>query len=118
MTHLKGFTSSLAELPAVNATMERWMYGTGELQRRMSEQIVSLCRYFDRIPEESMADYMEVLYEALDDEKLGSGFLKSEHLNKSMENFIDHLKSLDDPEKTGKADQILIKVHEKFQMGE
>ncbi len=118
MTHLKDFTSSLAGLPEVNATMERWMYGTRELERRMCERIVSLCRYFNRIPEDSLSDYIDVLFEALDNDKLESGFLKSEHLDKSIMNFINHLKSLDDPEKVEKADLILGKVHEKFQVDE
>ncbi len=118
MTHLKDFTSSLAELPEVNATIERWMYGTREMERRMSERIVSLCRYFDRIPEESLSDYVMVLFEALDNDKLESGFLKSEHLDKSIMSFIDHLKRLNDPAKTKEADQILEKVHEKFQIDE
>jgi hypothetical protein len=118
MTHLKDFTSSLAELPEVNATMERWMYGTRELERRMSERIVSLCRYFNRIPEDSLSDYVNVLFEALDNDKLEPGFLKSEHLDKSIMNFINHLNSLGDPAKAEKANLILEKVHEKFQVDE
>ena len=118
MTHLKDFTSSLAELPEVIATMERWMYGTRELERRMSERIVSLCRYFNRIPEDSLSDYVNVLFEALDNDKLEPGFLKSEHLDKSIMNFINHLNSLDDPAKAEKANLILEKVHEKFQVDE
>ena len=114
MTHLKDFTSSLAELPEVNATMERWMYGTIELERRMSERIVSLCRYFNRIPEGSLSGYVDVLFEALDNDKLEPGFLKSEHLDKSIINFINYLNSLDDPTKAEKASLILEKVHEKF----
>jgi len=118
MTHLKGFTSSLAELPEVNATMERWMYGTREIERRMFERIVALCRYFDRIPKESLSDYVDVLLEALDSDKLESGFLKSEHLDKSMMDFIDHLKSLSDPTKAEKADLILGKIREKFHINQ
>ena len=116
MTHLKDFTSSLAELPEINATMERWMYATREMERRMSERIISLCRYFDRIPEDSMSDYVVVLFEALDNDKLDSGFLESEHLNRSIMNLVDHLKNSGDPAKAEKAKLILEKVHEKFQI--
>lgn len=116
MTHLKGFTSSLEELPEVNATIERWMYGTNEMERRMCERIVSLCRYYDRIPEESLAGYGDVLFEVLDDDKLESGFLKSEHLDRSIRDFVNHLKSSGDPAKRKKADLILAKVREKFQI--
>jgi len=116
MTHLKDFTSSLAELPEVNATMGRWMHGTREIEREMSERIVSLCRYFERIPRESLSDYVVVLFEVLDDDKLESGFLKSEHLDKSIMNFINHLKSLNNPVMTEKADQIREKINEKFKI--
>ncbi len=118
MNHLKDFTSSLTELPEVNATVERWMYGTRELERRMSERIVSLCRYFKRIPEDSLSDYVDALSEALDNDKLESEFLKSEHLNESIMNLIDHLKNSDDSVKVKKADLIDKKVHEKFQINE
>lgn len=115
MAHLMDFTSSLTELPEVNATMERWLYGTRELERRLFERIVSLCRYFDRIPEQFLLDYVDVLLEALASKELDGGFLRSEHLNKSITNFIDHLKSLDDPVKAKKAELIFEKVREKFQ---
>ncbi len=118
MADLMDFTSSLMELPEVNATMERWLYGTRELERRMSERIVCLCRYFDRIPEKSLPNYADVLFEALAMEELESGFLKSEHLNKSIAAFAEHLKSIDDPTGAEKADLILEKVREKFQIDE
>lgn len=117
MADLMDFTSSL-ELQEVNATMERWLYGTRDLERRMSERVISLCRYFDRIPEDSMSYYVIALTEALDDDKLDHGFLRSEHLNRSMENFIDHLKSLENPAETVKANLIFEKVSEKFQIDE
>lgn len=114
MAHSTDFTSSLKELPEVNATVERWLYGTKELERRMSERIVSLCRYFDRIPKESLSGYADALLEALASEELESGFLRSEHLSRSVTNFINHLKSLDEK----KANLILKKVREKFQIDE
>jgi hypothetical protein len=118
MADLMDFTSSLAELPEVNATMERWLYGTRELERRMSERIIFLCRYFDRIPEKSLSDYADVLSKALAMEKLESGFLKSEHLNRSITAFAEHLRNLGDPTSTKKADLILKMVREKFQIAE
>ena len=118
MAHSTDFTSSLKELPEVNATVERWLYGTKELERRMSERIVSLCRYFDRIPEESLSGYVNALIEALNSEELENGFIKSEHLYRSITDFINYLKSLDDPVKAEKADLISEKVHEKFQVDE
>jgi hypothetical protein len=116
MAHSTDFTSSLKELPEVNATVGRWLYGTKELERRISERIVSLCRYFDRIPEESLPGYVNALIEALNSEELESGFIESEHLGISITNFIKHLKSLGDPAEAEKADLILKKVREKFQL--
>jgi hypothetical protein len=118
MAHLTDFTSSLTELPEVNATMARWLYGTRELERRISERTISLCRYFDRIPEQSLSDYMDALLEALASKEIESGFLMSEHLDKSIKNLVDHLKSSNDPLKTAKADLILKKIQERFQIDE
>jgi hypothetical protein len=118
MTHLKNFTSSLMGLPEINVTMERWIYGTKEMERKISQRTIYLCRYFDRIPKQSLSGYIDALLEALDSEELESGFLKSEHLDGSIRNFIDYLKSLDDPSKVEKAELILAKVREELQIDE
>ena len=116
MSHLKDFTSSLAEMPEVNATVERWMYGTKEIERQMAERTIYLCRYFGRIPEQSLSGYIDALLEALDSGDLESGFLKSERLGISMMNFINYLKNSDDPSKVEKANMILDKVCEELQI--
>ena len=116
MAHLKDFTSSLMERPSIDPTMERWIYETKEMQRDMSVRIISLSRYYSRIPEESLPEYIDALSEALDDERLGSGFLKSEQLDKCLINFFDYLKIQDSPEKAEQARMLHDKVSAKFNL--
>lgn len=118
MTNLMDFTSSLTRLPESNATIDRWLYGTKELERKIFERTVSLCRYFDRIPEQTLSDYADALVEALASQELGSGYLRTEHLDSSISSLVEHLKSLEDPVKTQKANQILEQVRTKFQIEE
>ena len=101
------FTASLTELPEVNATMERWLYGTKELERKIFERIVSLCRYFDRIPEQSLLNYADALIEALNSKEIKSGFITESFLDKSIFDFIKHLKSLNNQLLLIKANKIL-----------
>jgi hypothetical protein len=116
MAHVMDFTSSLTELTDVNVTIRRWLYGTKELERKLYIRTISLCRYFDRIPEQSLSEYMDAFLEALDSEELESDFLRSEHLSKSIKAFVDHMKSSNDPVKTEKANLILDRVRGRVQI--
>lgn len=100
MVYLKNFTLSMEKAPEINPTMERWLYGTKELDRKLSERIISLCRYFDRIPKQSLIDYVDVLLEALNREDIKKQFLYSVRFGQTIPDFIRFL------ENTGEQDMI------------
>ena len=114
MVHLKDFTESLKEVPQINPTVERWLYGTRELERKLSERIIVLCQYFDRIPAQSLTNYSDVLLEALTSEDIEGRFLNSERLSKSIIEFAKFLRASKDREKGKKAKLICDTVRERF----
>ena len=118
MVYLKEFTTSLKGAPEITPTVERWLYGTRELERVLSERIISLCRYFDRIPEQFLPNYADLLLEALNDEDLGDNFLDTEHLDENILMFVNILESSGDKAKEKKAELIRGVVHDRFQSNE
>lgn len=118
MVYLKEFTTSLKGASEITPTVERWLYGTRELERVLSERIISLCRYFDRIPEQFLPNYADLLLEALNDEDLGDNFLGTEHLDENILMFVNILESSGDKEKEKKAELIRGVVHDRFQSNE
>ena len=61
MTHLKDFTASIERASKSEPIMQKWLYGTRELERRLLERLVYLCRYLDMIPESALASYADVM---------------------------------------------------------
>ena len=118
MVYLKEFTTSLKGASDITPTVERWLYGTRELEKVLSERIISLCRYFDRIPEQFLPNYADLLLEALSNEDLGDNFLSTEQLDKNILVFVDTLKSTGDEAEGKKAELIRGVVHGRFQSKE
>ena len=118
VVYLKEFTKSLKGASDITPTVERWLYGTRELEKELSERIISLCRYFERIPEQSLPNYADLLLEALNNEDLGDNFLSTEQLDKQILVFLDNLESTGDEAKGKKAELIRGVVHRRFQSDE
>lgn len=116
MDYLTTFMSDLEKVPELNATLERWLYGTKELERRMSERVVSLLRYFDRIPEVSMSRYVDSLIEILEGSKINENFFHSQYLDKSITKFIKYLEKSDSIMMRQKAKTIIELMSTKFQI--
>ncbi len=96
MTHLKEFTASMERASQSDPMMQRWLYGTKELERQLSERLIRLCKYPDMIPKELLAKYTDVLVEALENEQVeGTFFASSEDL---MESLIALVKTLENSE--------------------
>lgn len=49
MTYLKDFTASMERASKSDPMMQKWLYGTRELERQLSERIIRLCKYPDMI---------------------------------------------------------------------
>ena len=85
MTHLKEFTASMEKASQSDPMMQRWLYGTRELERQLSERLIRLCKYPDMIPKALLANYTDVLVEALENEQVeGTFFTSSEDLMESL----------------------------------
>lgn len=115
MVHLSEFASSLKETPEISPTMERWLYGTRELERALSKQVIFLCRCFDTIPEQHLTAYAGLLLEALRNGDLESEFLSSAYINRYILSFLERLESLEGDEGKNKAASILEAIRDKSQ---
>ena len=72
MTHLKDLTASIERASKSEPIMQKWLYGTRELERQLLERLVYLCRYLDMIPESALASYADVMVEVLEDTDAGA----------------------------------------------
>ena len=97
MTHLKDFTASMEKASQSDPMMRRWLYGTKELERQLSERVVHLCKYRNMIPKELLPIYADVLVEALENAKIEDSFsASSEDLVESLIALVETLeKSID-----------------------
>ncbi len=77
MTHLKDFTASMEKASKSDPMMRRWLYGTKELERQLSERLVRFCQHLNMIPQEALASYADVLVEALENAKMEDSFSAS-----------------------------------------
>jgi hypothetical protein len=114
MVHLKDFTESLKEVPQINPIVEKWLYETREIEHKLSERIILLCQYFDKIPEKLLTEYSDVLIEALNSEDIESRFVNFDRLNKSIVKFVQFLDASKDNEKEEKAKLIRNAVYERL----
>jgi hypothetical protein len=98
MTCLKEFASSVEKNDNMNPTVRRWLNSTRALELQMSESIVYLCAYYDRIPEQSQTNYADVLVSVLRSGDLEPGFIESHNLAKNISDFATYLENSDIPE--------------------
>ena len=104
MTHLKEFTASMEKASQSDPMMQRWLYGTKELERQLSRRLIRLCKYPDMIPKALLANYTDVLVEALENEQVeGTFFASSEDLMESLIALAEKLENSGDSEMGQKA---------------
>lgn len=107
MTHLKEFTASMEKASQSDPMMQRWLYGTKELERQLSERLIRLCKYPDMIPKALLANYTKVLLEALENVKEEGTFsASSEDLVESLIALAETLEKSGDPQMKEKGRQI------------
>ena len=107
MTHLKEFTASMEKASQSDPMMQRWLYGTKELERQLSERLIRLCKYPDMIPKALLANYTDVLVEALENEQVeGTFFASSEDLMESLIALAENLENSGDSQMEEKAGRI------------
>ena len=107
MTHLKEFTASMEKASQSDPMMQRWLYGTKELERQLSERLIRLCKYPDMIPKALLANYTDVLLEALENEQVeGTFFASSEDLMESLIALAENLENSGDSQMKEKAMRI------------
>jgi len=107
MTHLKEFTASMEKASQSDPMMQRWLYGTKELERQLSERLIRLCKYPDMIPNELLANYTDVLVEALENEQVeGTFYASSEDLMESLIALVENLENSGDPQMKVKGKRI------------
>ena len=107
MTHLKEFTASMEKASQSDPMMQRWLYGTKELERQLSRRLIRLCKYPDMIPKALLANYTDVLVEALENEQVeGTFFASSEDLMESLIALVENLENSGDSQIEEKARRI------------
>lgn len=107
MTHLKEFTASMEKASQSDPMMQKWLYGTKELERQLSRRLIRLCKYPDMIPKALLANYTDVLVEALEKEQVeGTFFASSEDLMESLIALAENLENSGDSQMEEKARRI------------
>ena len=107
MTHLKEFTASMEKASQSDPMMQKWLYGTKELERQLSRRLIRLCKYPDMIPKALLANYTDVLVEALENEQVeGTFFASSEDLMESLIALAENLENSGDSQMEEKARRI------------
>ncbi len=107
MTHLKEFTASMEKASQSDPMMQRWLYGTKELERQLSRRLIRLCKYPDMIPKALLANYTNVLVEALENEQEEGTFsASSEDLMESLIALAENLENSGDSQMEEKAKRI------------
>ena len=107
MTHLKEFTTSMEKASQSDPMMQKWLYGTKELERQLSRRLIRLCKYPDMIPKALLASYTEVLVEALENAEVEDTFYaSSEDLVESLIALAETLEKSGDPQMEDKGRQI------------
>ena len=107
MTHLKDFTASIEKASKSEPMMQKWLYGTRELERQLSERLVHLCQYLNMIPQEALASYADVIIEALEDADVkGTLSDSSDELMESLVELVETLENSADPQMNEKGKRI------------
>jgi len=97
MTHLKGFIATMEKASQSDPMMQRWLYGTKELERQLSERLIRLCKYPDMIPKEVILDYATILFEAIEEAKKRKWYIFSVDLLKSLIEFVEIIEKSENP---------------------
>ena len=100
MDNAKQFTISILQAQDIDPMMDRWLDSFIDLKRSMSEKVISLCRYYDKIPNDALSNYANLLIEALDNREIKNELLVSETLSKRIGEFAEALNEQGEKEKT------------------
>ena len=106
MTHLKDFTSSIQRQKDLDPMMLRWLYGTREIESRLSQQIVNLCSRYEKIPGNAVPSFADLLIEVLQEGDLEEELSPASRLAKKISTFADFLEESDNPAYESKAQAI------------
>jgi hypothetical protein len=118
MVHLKDFTSSVRKSDEISPTVENWLYGTRDLERRLSERVIFLCQYYDRIPKQALLHYADLLIEVLDSDEVAGDFDLSGRLQNDIGKFAESLEQSEDPANKEKGKLIQAAIQKKFKTHE
>ena len=107
MTHLKEFTTSIERASQSDPMMQKWLYGTKELERQLSERLLNLCRYLNMIPEQLLSIYADVLLEISENDEVNGIYSNpSEYLVESLTALAEKLEKSGDPQTEDKGRRI------------
>ena len=106
MTCLKEFTSSVTKSDNMNPTVKRWLHSTRTLERQLSERVVYLCVYYDRIPEESQGESADVLVNVLKSGDLEPGFIEEHDLAEYIADFASYLENSGIPQRINQGKRL------------
>ena len=93
---LKDFTSSIEAVSEVDPAIKRWFYGTRQLERELSERVVYLCLYYDRIPTQSQLEYADILLETLRSGDFTQRAFVSDRIGENIREFATFLEQSGD----------------------
>ena len=106
MDCLKDFTSLIEKSERINPTVQSWLYNTQELERQLSERVVYLCMYYDRIPQQFRSEYAKTLISVLNNGDIWPGFIESNKLTDNISDFAKYLESSNDPDQINQGREL------------
>lgn len=106
MTHLKDFTSSIQQQKDLDPAVLRWLYGTRQIESRLSQQVVNLCFHYERIPDNAVPSFADLLVEVLQGGELEGDLSPVSCLAERISTFADSLEKSNNPVWEEKAESI------------
>lgn len=97
MDSLEKFTASLEGETDLNPTVKRWLNNSKLLKLQVSEGVIFLCAYYDRIPEQAKPEYARALIEVLGAKDLAPDFMESYCLVPQVADFANYLMASEIP---------------------
>lgn len=86
---LKKFIDAIEKSGENSVQIQRWQDRIEELQETLAERIILLCYFSDKIPENALIDYANLLNDTLVDKKLVSRMDISPYLKEKMLRFAE-----------------------------
>jgi hypothetical protein len=106
MTRLSYFTFSILKEKQVDPTIKIWLHGTRDLERRLGERVLFLCRYCDRMPKPLLPEYADLLLETLSDKNFKEYISISKQIYENISKLAELLEQSGDPKEKERAKQI------------